>query len=110
MASYQTCSAGWTRCLTTPSSGATSLQVPHSPQDALAQVTRERKSLTHACLFPSQQYNLVNAIEAANAYTVFAPNNDAIENYIREKKVTTLVGIRNEKQGNQFLEIQTFDV
>lgn len=36
------------------------------------------------------QYNLVNAIEAADAYTVFAPNNDAIENYIREKKVTTL--------------------
>lgn len=36
------------------------------------------------------QYNLVNAIEAADAYTVFAPNNDAIENYVREKKVTTL--------------------
>ncbi|XP_005865310.1 PREDICTED: stabilin-2 [Myotis brandtii] len=36
------------------------------------------------------QYNLVNAIEAADAYTVFAPNNNAIENYIRQKKVTTL--------------------
>ncbi|KAM5173513.1 stabilin-2 [Callospermophilus lateralis] len=36
------------------------------------------------------QYNLASAIEAADAYTVFAPNNDAIENYIREKKVTTL--------------------
>uniref|UniRef100_A0A8C5XB62 Stabilin-2 n=1 Tax=Microcebus murinus TaxID=30608 RepID=A0A8C5XB62_MICMU len=36
------------------------------------------------------QYNLANAIEAADAYTVFAPNNDAIENYIREKKVATL--------------------
>ncbi|XP_039733881.1 stabilin-2 [Pteropus medius] len=36
------------------------------------------------------QFNLANAIEAADAYTVFAPNNDAIENYIREKKVTTL--------------------
>uniref|UniRef100_A0A452G9R1 Stabilin-2 n=1 Tax=Capra hircus TaxID=9925 RepID=A0A452G9R1_CAPHI len=36
------------------------------------------------------QYNLATAIEAADAYTVFAPNNDAIESYIREKKVTTL--------------------
>uniref|UniRef100_A0A673TU02 Stabilin-2 n=1 Tax=Suricata suricatta TaxID=37032 RepID=A0A673TU02_SURSU len=36
------------------------------------------------------QYNLASAIETANAYTVFAPNNDAIENYIREKKITTL--------------------
>ncbi|XP_065777208.1 stabilin-2 [Muntiacus reevesi] len=36
------------------------------------------------------QYNLAAAIEAADAYTVFAPHNDAIESYIREKKVTTL--------------------
>uniref|UniRef100_A0A8D1YI79 Stabilin-2 n=1 Tax=Sus scrofa TaxID=9823 RepID=A0A8D1YI79_PIG len=36
------------------------------------------------------QYNLASTIEAADAYTVFAPNNDAIESYIREKKVTTL--------------------
>lgn len=36
------------------------------------------------------QYNLVSRIEASDAYTVFAPNNDAIENYIREKKVTSL--------------------
>ncbi|XP_035113318.3 stabilin-2 [Callithrix jacchus] len=36
------------------------------------------------------QYNLANAIEAASAYTVFAPNNNAIENYIREKKVLSL--------------------
>ncbi|XP_035959404.2 stabilin-2 [Halichoerus grypus] len=36
------------------------------------------------------QYNLASAIEAADAYTVFAPNNEAVENYIREKKVTTL--------------------
>ncbi|XP_032155422.1 stabilin-2 [Sapajus apella] len=35
-------------------------------------------------------YNLTNAIEAANAYTVFAPNNNAIENYIREKKALSL--------------------
>ncbi|XP_053441606.1 stabilin-2 isoform X1 [Nycticebus coucang] len=35
-------------------------------------------------------YNLASAIEAANAYTVFAPNNNAIENYMREKKVSTL--------------------
>ncbi|EGW09706.1 Stabilin-2 [Cricetulus griseus] len=38
----------------------------------------------------NKQYNLANAIEAADTYTVFAPNNEAIENYIREKKVTTL--------------------
>ncbi|XP_055972331.1 stabilin-2 isoform X2 [Sorex fumeus] len=36
------------------------------------------------------QYNLASAIEAADTYTVFAPNNDAIENYIREKKIATL--------------------
>uniref|UniRef100_A0A8C5P065 Stabilin 2 n=1 Tax=Jaculus jaculus TaxID=51337 RepID=A0A8C5P065_JACJA len=36
------------------------------------------------------QYNLANAIEAADTYTVFAPNNNAFENYVREKKVTTL--------------------
>nr|CAI9694342.1 unnamed protein product [Rangifer tarandus platyrhynchus] len=36
------------------------------------------------------QYNLATAIEAADAYTVFAPHNDAIESYIQEKKVTTL--------------------
>jgi hypothetical protein len=38
---------------------------------------------------------------------VFAPNNDAIENYVREKKVTTLVGIRNNSQESYFLKIQT---
>uniref|UniRef100_A0A8D0YID8 Stabilin-2 n=1 Tax=Sus scrofa TaxID=9823 RepID=A0A8D0YID8_PIG len=37
------------------------------------------------------QYNLASTIEAADAYTVFAPNNDAIESYIREKKITTLL-------------------
>uniref|UniRef100_A0A8C9EHP5 Stabilin 2 n=1 Tax=Pavo cristatus TaxID=9049 RepID=A0A8C9EHP5_PAVCR len=36
------------------------------------------------------QYGLANEIEAANTYTVFAPNNDAIENYLRDKKVATL--------------------
>ncbi|XP_045147126.1 stabilin-2 [Echinops telfairi] len=36
------------------------------------------------------QHNLASVIEAADAYTVFAPNNAAIENYIKEKKVTTL--------------------
>ncbi|XP_060233840.1 stabilin-2 isoform X2 [Meriones unguiculatus] len=36
------------------------------------------------------QYNLANAIEAAGAYTVFAPNNEAIKKYVREKKATTL--------------------
>ncbi|EPY74062.1 hyaluronan receptor for endocytosis-like protein [Camelus ferus] len=55
-----------------------------------AQVTWERESLTQSCLFPSQQYNLASVIEAADAYTVFAPNNDAIESYIQEKKVATL--------------------
>lgn len=36
------------------------------------------------------QYNLASTIEEADTYTVFAPSNDAIENYIREKKVGTL--------------------
>ncbi|KAM6153254.1 stabilin-2 [Erethizon dorsatum] len=35
-------------------------------------------------------YDLASVIEAADAYTVFAPNNAAIESYAREKKVTTL--------------------
>ncbi|XP_029420010.1 stabilin-2 [Nannospalax galili] len=37
------------------------------------------------------QYNLASAIETADAYTVFAPNNDAIEDYIREKKEEDLL-------------------
>uniref|UniRef100_A0A8B9D5B9 Stabilin 2 n=1 Tax=Anser cygnoides TaxID=8845 RepID=A0A8B9D5B9_ANSCY len=37
------------------------------------------------------QYGLANEIEAANTYTVFAPNNDAIENYLSKKNVSTLV-------------------
>ncbi|ELW71592.1 Stabilin-2 [Tupaia chinensis] len=41
----------------------------------------------------NKQYNLANVIEAADAYTVFAPSNNAIQNYVKEKKVTTLVGI-----------------
>ncbi|KFP52029.1 Stabilin-2, partial [Cathartes aura] len=36
------------------------------------------------------QYSLANEIEAANTYTVFAPDNDAIENYLRDKKSATL--------------------
>ncbi|OXB69320.1 hypothetical protein ASZ78_015720 [Callipepla squamata] len=36
------------------------------------------------------QYGLADEIEAANTYTVFAPNNDAVENYLRDKKVVTL--------------------
>ncbi|RMC03028.1 hypothetical protein DUI87_20221 [Hirundo rustica rustica] len=36
------------------------------------------------------QYSLANEIEAANAYTVFAPSNDAIENYLKDKKSATL--------------------
>ncbi|XP_048212984.1 stabilin-2 isoform X1 [Perognathus longimembris pacificus] len=36
------------------------------------------------------QYNLASQIEAADAYTVFAPHNNAIESYVKEKKVTTL--------------------
>ena len=70
----------------------------------------EQKSLTCSCLSPSQQYNLATAIEAADAYTVFAPNNDAIESYIREKKVTTLVGISSNNPGNYFPEIQALKV
>ncbi|KAF4800298.1 stabilin 2 [Turdus rufiventris] len=36
------------------------------------------------------QYSLANEIEAANAYTVFAPSNNAIENYLKDKKTATL--------------------
>uniref|UniRef100_A0A8C3TSH7 Stabilin 2 n=1 Tax=Catharus ustulatus TaxID=91951 RepID=A0A8C3TSH7_CATUS len=36
------------------------------------------------------QYRLANEIEAANTYTVFAPSNDAIENYLKDKKSATL--------------------
>uniref|UniRef100_A0A8C5UMP2 Stabilin 2 n=1 Tax=Malurus cyaneus samueli TaxID=2593467 RepID=A0A8C5UMP2_9PASS len=36
------------------------------------------------------QYNLADEIEAANTYTVFAPSNDAIENYLRDKKSASL--------------------
>ncbi|KAF2979785.1 hypothetical protein EK904_012809 [Melospiza melodia maxima] len=36
------------------------------------------------------QYNLANEIEAANAYTIFAPSNDAIENYLKDKKSASL--------------------
>ncbi|XP_073179767.1 stabilin-2 [Lepidochelys kempii] len=36
------------------------------------------------------QYRLASEIEAANTYTVFAPNNDAIESYLRNKKSATL--------------------
>uniref|UniRef100_A0A8U7M4K0 Stabilin 2 n=1 Tax=Corvus moneduloides TaxID=1196302 RepID=A0A8U7M4K0_CORMO len=36
------------------------------------------------------QYNLANEIEAANTYTVFAPSNDAVENYLKDKKSATL--------------------
>ncbi|XP_006888640.1 PREDICTED: stabilin-2 [Elephantulus edwardii] len=35
-------------------------------------------------------YKLASIIEAAGAYTVFAPSNDAIERYMKEKKTTTL--------------------
>ena len=50
-------------------------------------------ALTGCPVFALQQYSLASAIEAAEAYTVFAPNNEAIESYIREKKVTTLVRV-----------------
>ncbi|XP_060050274.1 stabilin-2 isoform X2 [Erinaceus europaeus] len=36
------------------------------------------------------QYNLASTIEAADAYTVFAPSNKAIENYIQDKKLASL--------------------
>ncbi|KAJ1163610.1 hypothetical protein NDU88_004066 [Pleurodeles waltl] len=36
------------------------------------------------------QYNLAKEIEAAEAYTIFAPNNNAIEKYSREKGTATL--------------------
>ncbi|KAM5287908.1 stabilin-2 [Ctenodactylus gundi] len=41
-------------------------------------------------IFRGYQYNLANVIEAADTYTVFAPNNVAIEKYVREKKLTAL--------------------
>lgn len=44
----------------------------------------------------SQQYSLANEIEAANAYTVFAPSNNAIENYLKDKKSATLVCITHK--------------
>lgn len=52
----------------------------------------------------------MNAIEASDAYTVFAPNNAAIESYIREKKAATLVGIGTDDQGTWCLETQTLDI
>lgn len=45
------------------------------------------------CIFSQQQYNLANDIEAANSYTIFAPNNDAIESYLWYKRTVTLVCI-----------------
>uniref|UniRef100_A0A8C3R7U3 Stabilin 2 n=1 Tax=Cyanoderma ruficeps TaxID=181631 RepID=A0A8C3R7U3_9PASS len=36
------------------------------------------------------QYGLANKIEEASTYTVFAPSNDAIENYLKDKKSATL--------------------
>uniref|UniRef100_A0A8C0URD9 Stabilin 2 n=1 Tax=Cyanistes caeruleus TaxID=156563 RepID=A0A8C0URD9_CYACU len=36
------------------------------------------------------QYGLADKIEAANTYTVFAPSNDAIENYLKDKKSASL--------------------
>ncbi|KFO30281.1 Stabilin-2 [Fukomys damarensis] len=38
-----------------------------------------------------KHYDLASVIEDADTYTVFAPNNAAIEKYIKEKKVATLV-------------------
>ncbi|XP_020660055.3 stabilin-2 [Pogona vitticeps] len=36
------------------------------------------------------QYNLENEIEAASTYTIFAPSNDAIENYLKNKGSASL--------------------
>lgn len=36
------------------------------------------------------QYNLANEIEAAKTYTIFAPNNEAIESYLKNKQATSL--------------------
>ncbi|KAJ7329072.1 hypothetical protein JRQ81_015246, partial [Phrynocephalus forsythii] len=36
------------------------------------------------------QYNLENEIEAASTYTIFAPSNDAIENYLKNKLSVSL--------------------
>lgn len=56
---------------------ATSLQVPHPPRDPLLSYLGTEAPHVLPCPFPSQQYNLATANEAADAYTVFAPNNDA---------------------------------
>lgn len=53
----------------------------------------------HSDLFlhvSQQQYQLANEIEAADSYTVFAPNNDAIENYLKDKTSATLVRITHK--------------
>ncbi|XP_062989466.1 stabilin-2 isoform X2 [Elgaria multicarinata webbii] len=36
------------------------------------------------------QYKLASEIEAASAYTIFAPNNEAIENFLKNKQLTSL--------------------
>ncbi|XP_066489358.1 stabilin-2 [Tiliqua scincoides] len=36
------------------------------------------------------QYNLANEIEAASTYTIFAPNDEAIESYLKNKQATSL--------------------
>ncbi|KAJ6658971.1 hypothetical protein lerEdw1_019608 [Lerista edwardsae] len=36
------------------------------------------------------QYNLANEIEAASTYTIFAPNNEAIESYLKNQQATSL--------------------
>lgn len=55
-----------------------------------------------------QQYGLANEIEAANTYTVFAPNNDAIENYLRDKKSATLVRITHKTYLNNSVSHLSF--
>ncbi|KAF7240662.1 Stabilin-2 [Varanus komodoensis] len=40
--------------------------------------------------FLQQHYKLAAEIEAASAYTIFAPNNDAIENFLKNKELTSM--------------------
>lgn len=50
-------------------------------------------SLSFVVVFLQQQYNLETEIEAASTYTIFAPSNDAIENYLKNKRSASLVCI-----------------
>lgn len=45
----------------------------------------------NVCIFSPQDYNLTDEIEQANEFTVFAPTDAAINDYLRNTAVTALV-------------------